>query len=108
MRHSENPEEIETAQFLTSEPLLSNTSNHCVPIYDTFPVPDDDDIVIMVMPLLRMYTSPPFHTVGEVVECFRQIFEVTIVFILSYCVSNWLTRAFSSCIRIGSPTGELF
>ncbi|KIM51982.1 hypothetical protein SCLCIDRAFT_18292 [Scleroderma citrinum Foug A] len=75
VRHSNNPEEVEISKFLTSEPLQSDTSNHCVPIYDTVLVPDDDDIVIMVMPLLRKYISPAFHTVGEAIECFRQILE---------------------------------
>ena len=59
-----------------------------MPIYDTFPVPDDDDIVIMVMPLLRTYTSPAFHTVGEAIEFFRQILEVTVVFTLPYHISH--------------------
>ena len=86
VRRSENPEEVEIAQFLTSEPLQSDPSNHCVPIYDTLPVPDDDDLVIMVMPLLRKYTSPPFCTVGEVMECCRQIFEVTTV--LTFCIKH--------------------
>ena len=80
VRRSKNPEEVEIAQYLTSEPLRSDPCNHCVPIYDTLPVPDEDDLVIMVMPLLRSYTSPAFNTVGEVLECFRQIFEVTTAF----------------------------
>ena len=88
VRRSENPEEVEIAQFLTSEPLRSDCSNHCVPIYDTLPVPDDGDLVIMVMPLLRSYTSPAFNTVGEVLECFRQIFEVTTTFSLPYQIPD--------------------
>ena len=91
MRRSQNPEEVDIAQFLTSEPLRSDPSNHCVPIYDTLLVPDDDDLVIMVMPLLRSYTSPAFNTVGEVLECFRQIFEVTSTFALLYQIPDCLS-----------------
>ena len=81
MRPSQNPQELEIVKFLTSEPLRSDTTNHCIQIYDYLHVPDED-VVIMVMPLLREYTSPAFHTVGEAMECFRQLFEVIIVFTL--------------------------
>jgi hypothetical protein len=40
------------------------------------PVPDEEDMAIIVMPLLRDYTYPPFGTFGEAVECVRQLFEV--------------------------------
>ena len=93
VRQSENPEEVEIAQFLTSEPLRSDCSNHCVPVYDTLPVPDDGDLVIMVMPLLRSYTSPAFYTVGEVMEYLRQVFEVTIVLALSHHCIKYLTSS---------------
>ena len=51
-------------------------ANHCVPIYDVLALDDDHDFVIIVMPLLRPYTNPRFDTIGEAVECFRQLFEV--------------------------------
>lgn len=107
MRPSLNPQELEIVKFLTSEPLRSDTANHCIQIYDTLPVPDEE-VVIMVMPLLREYTSPAFQTVGEAMECFRQLFEVIIVFIphVTYLIYHWLIRASNSCIRIGLPTGE--
>ena len=52
------------------------SANHCVPVYDVLPVPDEEDMVIIVMPLLQDYLRPPFGTIGEAVECFRQLFEV--------------------------------
>jgi hypothetical protein len=52
------------------------SANHCVPVYDVLPVPDEEDRVIIVMPLLQEYLRPPFRTIGEAVECFRQLFEV--------------------------------
>lgn len=33
------------------------------------------DHAILVLPVLRLFWDPPFDTVGEVIECFRQIFE---------------------------------
>ena len=38
--------------------------------------PDDHDVSIIVLPLLRQFNDPPFETVGEAVDFFRQIFEV--------------------------------
>jgi hypothetical protein len=31
---------------------------------------------ILVIPLLRPFHSPTFDTVGEAIDCFRQLFEV--------------------------------
>jgi len=72
---SRHPYEVEIGRFFSSEPLASDPRNHCVPIYDVLNVPDDDDICILVMPLLRANDSPRFQTVGEAVEFFRQLFE---------------------------------
>ena len=72
-----HPYEVEIGRFFSSEPLRSDPANHCIPIYDVLSVPDDKDKVIIVMPLLRVYTSPRFGTIGEAVECFRQLFEVS-------------------------------
>lgn len=75
---SRHPHEVEVGQLFSTEPLVSNPSNRCVPFYDVLRIPADDDGVILVMPLLYRIENPPFGTVGEVVEMFRQIFEVTI------------------------------
>ncbi|KAL1713756.1 hypothetical protein EV715DRAFT_267062 [Schizophyllum commune] len=37
--------------------------------------PDDDKYQLMVLPLLRSYASPRFDTIGEAIECFRQIIQ---------------------------------
>lgn len=70
-----HPHEEEIGNFLTS--LGPSPANHCVPILDTLHPPDDENITIIVMPLLREYDSPQFDTVGEAVEFFRQIFDVS-------------------------------
>jgi hypothetical protein len=69
---SRHPYEAEIGQLFSSEPLTSDTKNCCVPFYDVLRIPDDDDGVILVMPLLYEVECPPFETVGEVVEFFAR------------------------------------
>lgn len=71
-----HPYEVEIGRYFSSEPLLKDARNHCYPLYDVLQVPDDEDIVILVMPLLRRYTDPRYATIGEAVAFFRQVFEV--------------------------------
>ncbi|KAH7917813.1 hypothetical protein BV22DRAFT_1200202 [Leucogyrophana mollusca] len=75
VKTSIHPHEIDVGQYFSSEPLASNPANHCVPVYEVLRPPDDDDRVLLVMPLLILYSSPRFDTIGEVMECLRQLFE---------------------------------
>ncbi|KAF4577159.1 hypothetical protein EYR36_005146 [Pleurotus pulmonarius] len=70
-----HPHEAEIGQFFSSNTIATDSRNHCVPIYDVLEVPDDDNLIILVMPLLRDHGSPAFDTIGEAVEFFRQVFE---------------------------------
>ena len=70
------PSQFPIAKLFSSEPFASDPRNHCVPIYDVLEVPDEDDSALMVMPLLYRNECLPFGTIGEVVEFFRQVFEV--------------------------------
>ncbi|CAL1706289.1 unnamed protein product [Somion occarium] len=70
-----HPFEVEITKYFSTEPLSSHPRNHSVPLIDVLRVPDEDDTVILVMPLLHRYETPRFLTVGECVEFFRQIFE---------------------------------
>jgi hypothetical protein len=71
-----HPYEADIGTYLSSEPPASDPRNHCVPIFDVLKVPDMEDRVILVMPLLRLFDSPPFETYGETVDLFSQVFEV--------------------------------
>ena len=71
-----HPYEAEIGQFLSSEPLASDPYNRCVPLLDVLQDPEDEDIQLLVMPMLQMCITPSFGTVGEAVEFFRQAFEV--------------------------------
>ncbi|TFK83402.1 hypothetical protein K466DRAFT_665869 [Polyporus arcularius HHB13444] len=72
---SVHPLEGEIGRFLSSPPLASDPRNHCCPILDVLSDPEDPDVQLIVMPLLREYDDPKLVTVGEAVELFRQLFE---------------------------------
>ncbi|KAG2129474.1 kinase-like domain-containing protein [Suillus clintonianus] len=72
---SVHPHEVEIGQYFMMEHLASDPKNHCIPFLDVLSVPNEEDKQILVMPLLLNFTMPRFDTVGEVVECLRQLFE---------------------------------
>ncbi|KAJ8585340.1 hypothetical protein M405DRAFT_875344 [Rhizopogon salebrosus TDB-379] len=72
---SRHPYEIEIGRYFCRSPLDEDPNNHCIPVYEVLEVPSDDNLAILVMPLLRDATDPYFDTVGEVVDCIHQLFE---------------------------------
>ncbi|KAH7907078.1 hypothetical protein BJ138DRAFT_1015103 [Hygrophoropsis aurantiaca] len=74
VKQSRHPFEADIGRFFMSKPLASDLNNHCVPIYDVLSVPQDEDRIILVMPLLRPYSNPPFDALSEVIDCIRQLF----------------------------------
>lgn len=76
IKQSVHPFEVEISKFFHDGPIASDPRNHCVPILDVLQDPDDENMVLLVMPFLREYDVPRFDTFGEVIECFRQLFEV--------------------------------
>ncbi|KIJ07482.1 hypothetical protein PAXINDRAFT_173469 [Paxillus involutus ATCC 200175] len=72
---TDHPHEVAIAQYFSSDGLAAQPGNHCVPIHEVFTLDDDNNLVIIVMPLLRACTDPHFDTIGEGVEFFRQLFE---------------------------------
>ncbi|KAI0294563.1 kinase-like domain-containing protein [Russula brevipes] len=69
----EGPYELEINRLFSTEPLSSNSRNHCVRLLDVIELPDDPPIA--VHPLLRPFYDPPFQTYGEFVTFFAQICE---------------------------------
>ncbi|KAH9941283.1 uncharacterized protein BXZ73DRAFT_88426 [Epithele typhae] len=69
------PHEVEISRMFSVEPLASDPRNHCVPVYEVMQSPLDDDIVFIVIPFLRPFEKPPFRTVGEALECMRQLIQ---------------------------------
>ena len=68
----------EAVALLMSEPAKSHQRNHTADLYEVLDVPGTDKDIVLVMPVLHHLTEPEFEIVGEVLECFRQVFEVTI------------------------------
>jgi hypothetical protein len=64
-------------QKLASKPLASDPKNHCIQFIEILHVPDNDTMDLIVMPLMYYWIKIPFLTIGEAVEFFSQIFEVS-------------------------------
>ncbi|KZS89822.1 hypothetical protein SISNIDRAFT_385705, partial [Sistotremastrum niveocremeum HHB9708] len=87
-------QELPIWQFLTSPVLQKDTRNHCVPLLDIHPLPDNDDYAVAVMPLLVLFNYVPLQTMGEVFACLYHLLE-GIVFLhkhnvahLDFCAPN--------------------
>ncbi|RDX54873.1 hypothetical protein OH76DRAFT_1478388 [Lentinus brumalis] len=72
---SYTPWEEDVIRFLSTEPLASDPRNHSIPVYDVLQSPLDDNITFLVMPYLTRIHKHKYATVGEALECFRQLFE---------------------------------
>ncbi|KAJ6625269.1 kinase-like domain-containing protein, partial [Mycena sp. CBHHK59/15] len=59
----------------STEPLASDPKNHCIRLSEVIHVPDNDNMDLIVMPLLFDRTKFQFMTIGEVADFFSQIFE---------------------------------
>ena len=108
---SEDPvhdRERKIIEHLSSPSLKADPRNHTVELLDVLRLPLSGQSTL-VMPLLRRFNDPPFETVGEAVEFFRQIFEVCVPKSESqcYCVADvvFLNRVCSSCMSMVSLTG---
>ncbi|KIJ43815.1 hypothetical protein M422DRAFT_228875 [Sphaerobolus stellatus SS14] len=75
--HSKDSSELELRLnvLFSTEPLASNPKNHCVKVLEVLEVPDYEDLVLLVMPRLRIYNDPPFQTIGEGLHFIHQLFE---------------------------------
>ncbi|CAK5264373.1 unnamed protein product [Mycena citricolor] len=68
--------EVEIGTLFSSSPLAGDPRNHCIPILEVLHDPEDSNIDIIVMPrMVPAFRYVEFETVGEVVDCLRQILE---------------------------------
>ncbi|KAK7055456.1 kinase domain-containing protein, partial [Favolaschia claudopus] len=70
-----HPDEVRIARLFSSPPHAGNPRNHCIPILEVLRDPETEDTQILVMPLMVTCRVPVFDTLGEVIDCFRQVFE---------------------------------
>ncbi|KAG6818621.1 hypothetical protein H0H93_003387 [Arthromyces matolae] len=68
-------EDIPVGKYFSSPGLAADPRNHCVPILDVIDPPSGSNRAFLVMPWLFSVMDPPFETVGEAIDFFRQIFE---------------------------------
>ncbi|RPD52649.1 hypothetical protein L227DRAFT_514514 [Lentinus tigrinus ALCF2SS1-6] len=69
------PFEESTIRRFSQEPLASDPHNYAIPLYETLHPPWDENVVFLVMPYLVRIHKYKYATVGEALECFRQLFE---------------------------------
>ncbi|KAL1689452.1 kinase-like domain-containing protein, partial [Schizophyllum commune] len=55
--------------------LANDPRNYAVPVLDIIPLAEDDNEIILVLPLLRDYYDPPFSRLEQVVQALTQFFE---------------------------------
>ncbi|KAK1232347.1 hypothetical protein PQX77_004511 [Marasmius sp. AFHP31] len=67
--------ELEMGPLFQTEPYISDARNHCVPIHEILPLPESDNMKLLVMPFLHPWEDPLFETVGEALEFCRQMLE---------------------------------
>jgi hypothetical protein len=72
-------EEISIALHLSSAKMRSDRRNRSAPVLAVISAPDDTKNVLLVMPYLRPFNSPPFHCRGEFIEAIRQLLEVRVL-----------------------------
>ncbi|KZT41054.1 hypothetical protein SISSUDRAFT_1001372 [Sistotremastrum suecicum HHB10207 ss-3] len=106
--------ELPILTYLSSAPLRADPRNHSVPLLDVHPLPDTDEEVLAVMPLLVYFDRPPFETIGEILLCIYTYLE-GLVFLhehniahLDICAANALqdpgTELFPKGFHPARPT----
>ncbi|KAK0189591.1 hypothetical protein F5146DRAFT_898632, partial [Armillaria mellea] len=110
--------ELESPKFkisvLFSVPsLYLDPRNHCVPMHHL----KYEKFGILVLPLLWKFDDPPFDMVGEVIECFRQIFKVGLPMhdrlflmhvIIGYPVHPFISSSDSTKLNIMMDPAKLY
>lgn len=105
-----NSDEAEIIRIFSNAAHSSNTANHCVPVYDYFDVPGDEETSVAVMPFIRSRGSvAAVDTVGEAVEVMRQMIEVSERHVpIKGCADGLFTiRVCNSCILCMLRTSTL-
>ncbi len=107
----DTPTEVDITRFLCDKRNTSDPENHSVFFYDVLHSPIYD-VSFLVMPFLMRVHDIRFATVGEVMECFRQVFEVS--FSVIQCASSLNSHAGStlppspSCVAPVRPVTSLY
>jgi hypothetical protein len=77
--------QIRILEHFSSRRMTSDTRNHAVPRFDSFPDSYDPNFQFIVMPVLRRFDDPEFGSPCEVVDFISQALEVSRVLIGGVC-----------------------
>ena len=91
-------------RHLTTPQRRSDPRNRTVHVLDEIR-PEDDDRILIAMPLLHLYYSPPFQRIGEIFEAIRQFLSVGSLWLLLFHRSLKRSRDWNSCTRTVLRTG---
>lgn len=69
------------SEFVSTPDGRQDPDNCCVHCLEVLRIPDDDEHVIIIMPLLREWRTPRFDTIGEAVNMIHQAFKVGLIVI---------------------------
>jgi hypothetical protein len=94
--------EVEIGRYLSTEHMLRDPTNHCVPIMDYFRDPIDPEIEYIVMPNLRPFNDQAFRVIGEVVDFVSQVLEVSML----WCYAIYIPLTLSGYELHASPPGR--
>ncbi|EJD38712.1 hypothetical protein AURDEDRAFT_139510 [Auricularia subglabra TFB-10046 SS5] len=83
--HTRN--EIDILRFLSSDELLRDSQNHCNPLLETLPHPDEPNGILMITPWLYDPMFVPVLRVNELIDMMVQLFE-GIVFLHKHGVAH--------------------
>lgn len=73
---ADRSEEMSILSYLAEEPLGHDERNPSIQPIEALDHPTDPTTRILALPLLRKYDDPPFETLGEILDCIWQVFEV--------------------------------
>ncbi|KAF8829602.1 hypothetical protein HHX47_DHR3000688 [Lentinula edodes] len=77
-RVKSSSDEARISKMFSSQKHAENPANHCIPLLDVLQVPESDEVVL-VMPWMCPVNDPPFRTIGEVLQFFQEILQVTVL-----------------------------
>lgn len=115
--------DVPILEYLRTPTLLADPRNHTAPILETIPVPDREDVVWIVIPLLLVFHTDnhPFQYVSEILEPIKQFLEVSWHQVSHNVLSIYRDTAWNSrtntelhiglpkqYLRCGSNTNEFF
>ena len=104
VKTSDHPIEEQIFRFLMDTPQSIDPRDHSVPVYDVLQSPIDQDVILLVMPYLVPVEQYRFATGGEVMEYFRQLFEVVVHRVRSTCCRRGTnSRLLGSAVHAQSP-----